>query len=368
MSEKSKVLELLDTIPAGWTPPAPLADATLLEQGLYFVLVRNLSEPQAEQTVRALRSAYPDWNELRVSQVQEFREHIKSKSDPAALRAAFDTREYLQEIYQKNHGFDLNFLKEDQNAAGKFISELPFLGGAAAHYLLCFASGGDLPVTQGIIRVLDRVGLVPRTGSAKKAKERMDPLVPKERVVDFALRLGEVAARFCDPKKPICWECPLVERCKHGKKVQRDWVSQQRRLEAQRKKDEKRLEIQRKKDEARRKKDEERARKKAEADAKLKARVAVQRQREDARRKKAEEEARAKKEREAAKKRAIEAQKAAEKKRRDEEAAKKAAAKKAAAKAAAKKSEKKPAAPKKPAWASSARRRGEAEARTSTRR
>jgi endonuclease III len=355
VSEKSKVVQLIDSVPSGWTPPAPLEDGSLLEQGLLMVLVRSLTEPQAQQTVRALRAAYPDWNELRVSQVQEFREHVKTKNEAAALRAAHDTREYLQEVYQKNHGFDLSFLREDPTAAGKFISELTFLGGGAAHLLLSQACNGELPVTQGIIRVLDRVGLVARTGSIKKAKERIEPLVPRERVLDFALRLGEVASRYCDPKKPICWECPLVAGCKHGRKVQKDWIAQQKRLEVQRKKEEKRLEILRKKDEARRKKDEERAAKKAEAEAKKRAREAAKKAREDAARRKKEEEVRAKREREAAKKRAAEEKKAAEKRRREEEAAKKAAARKAEEKkkAEAKKKAAKKSGAKKPTKAGS---------------
>jgi endonuclease III len=306
LSEKSKVVQLIDTVPSSWTPPAPLDDGSLLEQGLLMVLVRSLTEPQAQQTVRALRTAYPDWNELRVSQVQEFREHVKTKSDEAALQASNDTREYLQEIYQKNHGFELAFLREDPTAAGKFISELPFLGGGAAHLLLSLACGGGLPVTQGIIRVLDRVGVVQRTGSVKKAKERIEPLVPADRVQDFGLRLGEVASRWCDPKKPICWECVLVESCKHGRKVLKDWIAAQKRLEVQRKKEEKRMEILRKKDEARRKKEQERAEKKAEADSKKRARDAAKRAREDAQKKKRDEEARALREREAARQREAE--------------------------------------------------------------
>ena len=190
MSEKSKVVELLDSIKPGWAPPKPLGEGELLAQGLLLVLSRTLTESQAHQTVKALRSAYSDWNELRISQVQEFREHIKSKSDAVALTASTDVRTYLQEVFQKNHGFDLEFLREDPTAAGKFVSELLFLGGAAGHLLLSLAADGGLPVTQGVIRVLDRAAVITRTTSIKKAKERISPYVPEARIRDFAVRPG----------------------------------------------------------------------------------------------------------------------------------------------------------------------------------
>lgn len=327
MSEKSKVLQLLDLIDPGWTPPAPLEDGDLLEQGLLFVLSRTLTEAQAHQTVRALRAAYPDSNELRISQIQEFREHVKTKSDDTARAAATDVRTYLQEVFQKNHGFDLEFLRQDSAAAGKMISELEFLGGAAGHLVLSIASNGELPVTQGVVRVLDRVGVVARVGSVKKAKESLAPLIPADRVRDFALRIGHVAETFCDPKKPICWECPLVVTCKHGKKVQKDWLAQQKRLEIQRKKEEKRLEALRKKEEAREKREAERARKKAEAAARKAERELARRQREQERKRKHDQQAREKREREDARKRAAAEKKAAEKKKAEAERKRKAAAK-----------------------------------------
>jgi endonuclease III len=349
VSEKSKVIQLLDTIKPGWTPPAPLEDGDLLQQGLLFVLSRTLTEAQAHQTVRALRAAYPDWNELRISQIQEFREQVKTKSDDTARAACNDVRTYLQEIFQENHGFDLEFMRDDPAAAGKMISELKFLGGGAGHLLLSLASNGELPVTQGIVRVLDRVGVVARAGSVKKAKEKLAPLVPEARVRDFALRLGEVAERYCDPKKPICWECPLVEGCKHGRRVQKDWMAQQKRLEVQRKKEEKRLEILRKKDEAREKREAERSRKKAEAAARKAERELAKRKRaEEAKKKKLAVE-RQRREKEEAKKRAVVEAKAAAKKALEAEKKRKAAERERAKKAAAKKAKAKKPAAKKPA-------------------
>ena len=332
MSEKSnKILGLMDLVSVAWEPPAVPPDTSLLELGLLCVLTRRLTGPQAEKTLRALRVAFPEWNELRVSQAQEFQAQVQTARADVQRQVAGDVKEYLQEVYQKRHGFDLEFMREDPAEAARFASQLDFLGSSAAHYLLLVASGGEVPVSNGIVRVLDRLGLMRRTSSIKKAQAALAPLVPAERRADFAVRYGRVVDAWCDAKRPICWECALVVGCPFGKKVEREWRAQQRRLE-----------VQRRKDEERRQREEERERKRAEAEARRRARDEAKRRAADERKRareavrKAKEEARQR----AAQKRAVE--KAARAKR----AAKRAAAarpKKSAAKAPSKSTARKPA-------------------------
>src|SRR5262245_43966758 len=232
----------------------------LLEQGLLCVLTRHLPEAQAERTIGVLRSSYPDWNELRVAQVQEFRELIPAKDLQAKTRVAAAVRDYLQEIFQKNHGFDLEFLRQDPLESGKFVLSLDYLGASAGHFLLWRAANGGVPLTSGVVRVLDRIGLVKRPASLKKALPTFEALVAPERRMEFGLKIGKVIEDWCDAKKPICWECALVEPCHHGKKVLREWRAQQKRLE-----------VQRKREEERRAKEAEKERRRAEAEAKKRA-------------------------------------------------------------------------------------------------
>ncbi len=319
---KSDPLAPLALVEPRWPAPTPLDDADLLMQGLMCVLVRRLSQSQAEGTIRALRAGYPDWNEPRVAQVQELAPLVKSRSTDAQLQVAADVKTYLQEIYQKNHGFDLEFLREDLATASKFVQQLEFLGLAGGHYVLWLASDRALPITTGIIRVLDRLGVMGRTGALKKAQGELTQLVPQEDRVRFALAYGEIVERWCDPRKPICWECVLVEICPHGKKVYKEWEAQQKRLEAHRKRDEARAEVQRTKDEARRKRDEERERKRREAEEQKRAREKARQDREEQRKRERDE---AERERAAARKKAdVEKAKAAAAKKKAED--KKAAA------------------------------------------
>jgi hypothetical protein len=141
------------------------------------VLRRHMTQSQAVSTLKKLRAVYPDWNELRVSQVQEIASlmvagklHAPVEDIQKHLPVVRDARDYLQEIYQKTHGFDLEFLKDDSSAL-KLITQMPFLGTAGASWLLWLATGKQVPVHGAMVRALDRLGIVTRGAGSKKQKE-----------------------------------------------------------------------------------------------------------------------------------------------------------------------------------------------------
>jgi len=242
LSDKTnRLTDLLAKVPAPSGSMPSAEGRTLLEVGFLCVLGRRLSESQADRTLAALKAAFPDWNELRVSQSQEFQHLVQSKSTELSMQVARDVREYLQEIYQKIHGFDLDIIRGDINEAARFASNLPFLGASAGHYILWLACPGEVPISPAIVRTLDRLGLSKRTSSIKKAQAALESLVPESVRADFAMRVGYVVERWCDARKPVCWECPLVLSCPLGKRVEREWKQTQKRLGLQRVREEERL-------------------------------------------------------------------------------------------------------------------------------
>lgn len=335
MSKKSQqAADLFKKIERTRPIPSPAEDGPLIEQGMLCVLLRHMPQDKATAALDLLRKAYPDWNELRVSQVQEVVRHLRPRSkalSPAAILelrpAAIDAREYLQDVYQKTHGLDLEYLREDETAAAKAVSQLTFLGVSSGTYLLWLASNRDIPVHGAVVRVLDRLGLMSRTGSVKKAREQLVPVLPAGKELEFTTAFGEIADRWCDSRKPACWDCVLVGDCAFGKKVFKEWKAQQVRHEQQRKREEARRLEQERKDRVRRERDEARELKRREAEEKKLERERQRKERDDAKRKDAE-----------AKKR-----KQAEEQKRKKEAASRAATakKKAPAKKKAKTTKKK---------------------------
>lgn len=274
MSKKSDAaVKLLDKVQLRHPIPEPLEGYSLMHQGLYAILRRRLEPAQSTQVIELLKVAYVDWNELRVAQAQEVAQHlVPAKLGALAIPVARDVHEYLQEVFQRSHGLDLEFLRDDPVSSARFISILPFIGTATASYLLWMASNRELPVTPTLVRVLDRIGLVARQGgSMKKARASIEPLVPEGGTLAFAVKFGEIASRWCDARRPACHSCVLVDDCKYGKKAYKEWKLLQERLEVARQKDEARLAAQRQKEEERLAREAAKAARKAAADAARKA-------------------------------------------------------------------------------------------------
>ena len=346
MSKKSDAaFKLLEKIQLRHPVPEEIQGYSLMHQGLYAILRRQLEPAASIKVIDLLKEAYADWNELRVAQAQEIAAHLKpAQLGARAIPVARDVREYLQEVFQRSHGLDLEFLRDDPVSSARFVSILPFIGTATASYLLWIASEKELPVTPTLVRVLDRIGLVTRQGgSMKKARALSEPLVPEGGELSFVVKFGEVASLWCDARKPACHACVLVDDCKYGKKAYKEWKIQQERLEVARQKEEARQAVLRKKEEERLAREAAKAAKKAAA-------LAAKKAAEDARlaaiaaRKKAQDDERARiqRERDAEKAKKLAAREA-ERVRREqakeakakELAAKKVAAEKARAKAAA---------------------------------
>lgn len=256
-------------------PKAPLEGATLLEQGAFLVLLRHLTEAQAEASVKALRAGMQDWNEVRVAQAQEIAQYIRTSSRKKGpelfneLRpVAHALRDYLQDVFQETHHLDLEELRDDEAVAGKVVTSLKVLGITGAGYLMWVAHEGKIPIHLPLMRMLDRLGVVSRTSSPKKARESIEPLVPKGQELAFTIAVHEVIARWDDDEAPIFETVPVLQSTALGKKALKDRQAAIARAEVQRKRDEER---QRKEDEkARREAEREHKRRLAEAQKRAK--------------------------------------------------------------------------------------------------
>lgn len=269
MSNKSEQLtKLLKKITPRATLPKPAEGFSLLEHGLLCVFARHVPQEKAESFVVTLRKSYPEWNEMRVAQTDEIAGFLKGgRATRDRLRGVWEpareARDYLQEIFQKTHAMDLEFLRGDIAGGAKMLAHMPVLGTAATCQILGLAGDLRVPAHPALVRMLERTGIVGK-GNLKKAKD-LDDYMPAGDGSALLDRVGEVADRWCHAKSPACHECPLVDDCPFGKKAFQEWKVQQARAEAHRQREEARRSALEKKEKERLDREAARLAKKADA-------------------------------------------------------------------------------------------------------
>ncbi|MHC4262740.1 MAG: hypothetical protein ACYSWX_09480 [Planctomycetota bacterium] len=358
MTKKQDLIaRFLDEYQPRWkVPEKPIEGFDLLEHGMMLILNEHLTPNQAEATVKALRAADQDWNELRVSQSQEIAQFVRTSSRKTGTELLFERKpvslaikDYLQDVFQQTHGLTLEYLREDLSEHSKLLSDFKVLGMTGGSYVFWLAADGHVPVHLGLVKILDKLGFCGKTTSIKKAQEMIAPIVPTGRELEFTLAFHELLETWADEENPPFAKYATLRETAYGKKAHADWESARARASAAQAREEERL----RKEQERLEREAERERKRLEAAAKKaqaaeeRKRAVEQRKREAAERKarlEAEKKAKAEAAKKAKEAAAKKAKAEAERKAKAAKKAKEAAAKKAAKKATAKKTAKKAAA------------------------
>jgi endonuclease-3 len=75
-----------------------------------------------------------------------------------------------------------------------------------------------IAVDTHVKRVAHRVGLTANTDPVKVEKDLM-ALYPEERWAQISMTVIQFGRDVCDAKKPLCWKCPLRDRCTYEAKT-----------------------------------------------------------------------------------------------------------------------------------------------------
>ena len=247
----SKKQDPIAQLLAAYKPSIPLpasvaAGTPLVDVAVKLVLLRRLPEATCDAILAALHAAYADWNELRVSQPQEVLQHFPgvAPDDRERMRelypAAIDLRESLQEIFQYTHGLDLEFLRQDASEGAKALASCRLLGPAGAGYVLWLASEGKVPISLVLARALDRLELIPRTSSLKKAESAILPLIPKGKELEFTLFFHEIGDTWSEEDLSIFDRFPALRELSAGKKLYEERLQAKARAEAAQKREDER--------------------------------------------------------------------------------------------------------------------------------
>ncbi|MEZ5988330.1 MAG: hypothetical protein R3F30_04260 [Planctomycetota bacterium] len=202
-------------------PPKAGAPENLVQMGIYcFFAVGGTSSKAAIDAMRRLIDNFPDWNEFRISDAYELVEILEDLPIEHLFDRCEQVLEFVNEVYNDRNFVELEYLREypveDRPAMlGRYQSLPP----SYAHFLaLAIQDFEGFLFHYSWARVVQRLGLVPRSGSPKKLVAAADKAFEGCDTVSLQVDLIDLGEEICTSKNPNCKGCYLVLNCK-GRKI-----------------------------------------------------------------------------------------------------------------------------------------------------
>lgn len=224
------------------TPDEPAEPRPVLEELIYAICRDGTTPADADRAYRNLRKVFIDWNEVRVSTVQEVAEVLRP-SPNSGLRAGWIIA-LLQAVFEMSYTYDLDELeKKGLKQAAKQLSryfdakDLERLGlKQAAKQVARFKNMNDfavawvvqrrlgghaIPLDGPTLRVLHRLGVIEDTepDSLESLRGSIEHVIPKVRGPEFTDLMSVLAKELCIDGTPLCGQCPLRADCPTGHEV-----------------------------------------------------------------------------------------------------------------------------------------------------
>jgi endonuclease-3 len=224
-------------------PPSEPSERSVLEELLYAICREGTTPEDADRGFERLRKTFVDWNEIRVSTVQEVADVLRPLPQ-AGPRAGWIIG-VLQAVFELNYAFDLGdmekkglkhaakqisryFNAKDLDAKGlkqaaKQISRFKQVNDFAVAWVVQRSLGGHaIPLDGPTVRVLQRLGVMDEDvdlEDLESLRGGIEHMVPKARGPEFTELMSLEAKEICTEKDPHCPKCPLLSECPTGQEL-----------------------------------------------------------------------------------------------------------------------------------------------------
>jgi endonuclease-3 len=185
---------------------------SVLKAVVYGICHEDTTREQANQAVSRFKDEFFDWNEIRVSSVEEIQESLAGIPDPQ--HRAQRIRRFLRQLFNRTYGFSLDALaKKPLKEAVKVLQTYDaFSSDYVTATVIQQALGGHaMPADKTTHRVLERLGVSEPTNADLRAA--LERAVPKNRGAEFLDLIEELANDTCVEGEPDCPRCELRKIC-----------------------------------------------------------------------------------------------------------------------------------------------------------
>ncbi len=220
----------------------PETPRPLLEELLFAICREGSTTEDAEAAYDRLRKTFVDWNEVRVSTVQEVADTLRPLPH-AGPRAGWIIG-VLHAVFEMNYSYDLgdmekkglkqaakqvsryfndNDLKKlGLKQAAKQISRFKQVNDFAVAWVVQRSLGGHaIPLDGPTVRVLQRLGVVEEVDpdDLESLRGGIEHVIPKVRGPEFTELMSTHAKELCTETAPLCTKCPLLSECPAGQEL-----------------------------------------------------------------------------------------------------------------------------------------------------
>ena len=226
--------------------PLPAIEAEsprpLLEELVYAICREGSTTPDADAAFARIKKAFVDWNEIRVSTVQEVADVLRPL--PQAGPRAGWVIGVLQAVFELNYSYEIGEMEKKglKNAAkqisryfnakdletkglkqaAKQISRFKQVNDFAVAWVVQRSLGGHaIPLDGPTVRVLQRLGVVEEVDpdDLESLRGGIEHVIPKARGPEFTELMSFHAKETCTEKDPHCPKCPLLSECPPGQEL-----------------------------------------------------------------------------------------------------------------------------------------------------
>lgn len=190
---------------------------TVLEAIVYGVCHEDATREQANQALAHFKDDFFDWNEVRVSSLEEIQAAMTGLSH--SEDRAYRVRRFLRQLFEKTYGFTLEALaKKPLKESVKVLQEYDALKSdyVLATVIQLSLGGHAIPVDESARRALERLGVAEPETDAATLRGLLERAVPKNRGLEFGDLIEELAHDTCVEGIPDCPRCDLRKLCPYA--------------------------------------------------------------------------------------------------------------------------------------------------------
>lgn len=186
-----------------------------LDEAVYIILSFQTDLPRFAETWRALRSAFPRWEDAESASVARIADALKIGG--LHYQKAKAIKRLLQAVRRETGELSLHWLRELSDAdAERVLTRLPGLSWKGARCVLLYSLGRKVfPVDSNTFRILQRAGIIPQASVYRRRAlhDCLQAAVPPSRRRAFHVNLVVHGQRTCLPQNPRCLDCCLLSVC-----------------------------------------------------------------------------------------------------------------------------------------------------------